>query len=62
VSVWTYHAGAGAGAGVQYGQGGGKAEQQERDWEKFFRAVDRAILERYSRPSGLPLLLVARDR
>jgi hypothetical protein len=57
VSVWTYHAG--AGAGVQYGQGGGKAEEQERDWEKFFRAVDRAILERHSRPSGLPLLLAA---
>lgn len=27
--------------------------------ERFFRAVDRAILAHYSRPSGLPLLLAA---
>ena len=27
--------------------------------ERFFRAVDRAVLERQSRPSGLPLILVA---
>jgi hypothetical protein len=62
VSVWTYHAGAGgpqAGAGVQHGQGGEKAEEMERDTKKFFRAVDRAILERHSRPSGVPLLLAA---
>ena len=62
VSVWTYHAGAAgpqAGAGVQHGQGGEKADEVERDTEKFFRAVDRAVLERHSRPSGLPLLLAA---
>lgn len=27
--------------------------------ERFFRAVDRAVLEQHSRPSGLPLLLAA---
>lgn len=61
-SVWTYHAGgrgAEAGAGVFHGQGGGKADLVQRDTEKFFRAVDRAILEHHSRPSGLPLVLAA---
>jgi hypothetical protein len=29
------------------------------DTEQFFRAVDRAVLEQHSRPSGLPLVLVA---
>ena len=62
VSVWTYRAGAAgpqAGAGVHHGQGGEKAEEEERDIGKFFRAVDRAILEQHSRPAGLPLLLAA---
>ncbi len=61
-SVWTYRAGAsgpGAGAGVRHGQGGEKAAEVERDTAKFFRALDRAILERHSRPSGLPLILAA---
>jgi hypothetical protein len=31
----------------------------DRDTEQFFRAVDRAILENYSRPNGIPLLLAA---
>ena len=29
------------------------------DTERFFRAVDGAVLEHYSRPSGLPLILAA---
>jgi len=29
------------------------------DTERFFRAIDRAVLEQYSRPSGMPLLLAA---
>jgi hypothetical protein len=61
-SVWTYHAGAAgpqAGAGVHHGQGGGKADEVDRDAERFFRAVDRALLEHHSRPSRLPLLLAA---
>jgi hypothetical protein len=60
--VWTYHAGVGgaaAGAGVHHGQGGEKAPEVERETERFFRAVDSAILEYYSRPSRLPLLLAA---
>lgn len=31
----------------------------DADTEAFFRAVDRAVLEHHSRPSGLPLLLAA---
>ncbi len=61
-SVWTYRAGAsgpGAGAGVHHGQGGEKDVEMERDTSKFFRALDRAILEQHSRPSGLPLVLAA---
>jgi hypothetical protein len=38
---------------------GGKKDEVDKDAERFFRAVDRAILEHHSRPSGLPLLLAA---
>lgn len=31
----------------------------ERDTERFFRIVDRAILENYSRPNSVPLILAA---
>lgn len=34
-----------------------RQEDIDADTEKFFRAVDRAVLEHHSRPSGLPLLL-----
>lgn len=33
--------------------------EAERDTERFFRAVDEAVLENHSRPSGAPLLLAA---
>lgn len=36
---------------------GGKGSKVDSDTERYFRAVDRAILEHHSRPSGLPLLL-----
>lgn len=38
---------------------GGKKEEADIDAERFFRAVDRAVLEHSSRPSGLPLILTA---
>jgi hypothetical protein len=38
---------------------GSKKDDVEIDVERFFRAVDRAIDEHYSKPSGLPLLLAA---
>lgn len=43
---------------MYHGQGGRK-DQIDLDAERYFRAVDRAVLEHHSRPSGLPLLLVA---
>ena len=39
--------------------GAGKQAEIDKDTERYFRAVDRAILERHSRPSGLPLILAA---
>lgn len=36
---------------------GVKEDAVAKDTERFFRAVDRAVLEHHSRPSGLPLLL-----
>lgn len=50
--------GGGAGAGMRHGHGG-KKDEVEVDRGRFFRAVDRAILEHHSRPAGLPLILAA---
>lgn len=36
---------------------GGKESEVDLDAERFFRAVDRGILEHHSRPSALPLIL-----
>src|SRR5665811_1012434 len=38
---------------------GGKKDEIEKDVEKFFRYVDRFVLENYSKPSKLPLILVS---
>ena len=38
---------------------GGKKDEADIDAERFFRAVDRAVLDHSSRPSGLPLILAA---
>lgn len=43
---------------MHHGQGGSK-DEIDADAERFFRAVDRAVLEHHSRPSGLPLMLAA---
>jgi len=43
---------------MHHGQGG-KKDEIGGDAERFFRAVDRAVLEHHSRPSGLPLMLAA---
>jgi hypothetical protein len=47
-----------SGATVHFGSGQ-SAEEVDLDRERFFRAIDREILMRHSRPSGLPLMLVA---
>lgn len=38
---------------------GQKKEEVDRDRDRFFRAVDRGVMENHSKPTGLPLLLVA---
>lgn len=43
---------------MHHGQGG-KKDEVDSDAQRFFRAVDRAVLEQHSRPSGLPLMLAA---
>ena len=54
----TVRSAARSGAPMYHGQGG-KKDEVDLDAERYFRAVDRAILERHSRPSGLPLMLAA---
>jgi len=46
------------GPAIYHGQGA-KKDEVDLDTERFFRAVDRAVMEHHSRPSGLPLLLAA---
>ena len=43
---------------VFHGQGS-KRDEVDKDMERFFRVIDREVLDRFSRPSGLPLILVA---
>jgi len=38
---------------------GGEQRMDDNEAERFFRAVDRAVTDHHSRPSGLPLLLAA---
>lgn len=50
----------GSGAGIPLRHGlGGKGNEADKEADRYFRAVDRAVLEHYSRPSGLPLILAA---
>jgi hypothetical protein len=51
------YGGAGGSQGAMHHGHGGKKDQVDLDAERFFRIVDRAVLEHFSRPSGLPLLL-----
>jgi hypothetical protein len=53
--VGPYHA-TGGSAGIHHGRGQ-KKDDVDLDMERFFRIVDRGILDHYSRPTGLPLLL-----
>lgn len=45
-------------ASMSHGHGGRK-DEADVDEDRFFRAIDRAILEHHSQPSGLPLMLAA---
>lgn len=53
------HGGIGGGHVAMHDGQGGKKDAIDIDTERFFRAVDRAMLEHHSRPSGLPLMLAA---
>lgn len=47
-----------AGTGIHHGHGS-KSDEVEKDAERFFTVVSRAVAEHYSEPSGLPLILAA---
>ncbi len=53
------YGGVGGGSNRMHHGHGGKADEADIDAERFFRAVDRAVLEHYTKPSGLPLILAA---
>ena len=55
--VGSYGTGA-QGSAMYHGQGG-KKDEVDIDAERFFRVIDREVLERFSKPSGLPLILAA---
>jgi hypothetical protein len=57
-TVASYGGSGGESRPMHHGQGG-KKDEVDSDAERFFRAVDRAVLEHHSRPSGLPLILAA---
>ena len=58
-STVSPYGGIGGGHGAMHHGHGGKKDEIDSDAERFFRAVDRAVLEHHSRPSGLPLMLAA---
>jgi hypothetical protein len=51
--------GEGPGSRAMHHGHGGKADEVDVDMERFFRAIDRTVIEHLSKPSGLPLLLAA---
>ncbi len=57
-TVASYGGAGGSSSPMHHGHGG-KEPEVDIDAERFFRAVDRAVLEHYSQPSGLPLILAA---
>ena len=57
-TVASYGGAGGRQSAMHHGHGG-KESEVDIDAERFFRAVDRAVLEHHSRPSGLPLILAA---
>lgn len=62
MTVASYGAGAarpGGGATASIHAHGDKRDEVDIDRDRFFRAIDRGVLEHHSRPSGLPLVLAA---
>lgn len=57
-TVASYGGVGGGHSAIHHGHGG-KESEVDIDAERFFRAVDRTVLEHHSQPSGLPLILAA---
>lgn len=57
-TVASYGGTGGPSVAMHHGHGG-KGDEMDDDAERFFRAVDRSVLEAYSRSSELPLILAA---
>jgi len=57
-TVASYGGTGGAGSAMKHGHGD-KKDEMDNDTERFFRMVDRTILESHSQPSALPLILAA---
>jgi hypothetical protein len=57
-TVASYGGVGGASTPMRHGHGG-EEDEADIDADRFFRAIDRAVFEHYSRPSGLPLILAA---
>jgi hypothetical protein len=57
--IGTYGAKAGGGGTAVHHRHGSTRDEVEIDMVRFFRSIDRGILEYHSRPSGLPLMLAA---
>lgn len=57
LTVASYGMGAGE-LPMRHGHGG-RRDEVDKDTERYFRAVDRAVLRHHSRPSELPLMLAA---
>lgn len=58
-SYLTHGSYGGVGETAMYHGHGGKKDEIEKEIEKFFIYVDRFVLENYSKPSKLPLILVS---
>jgi hypothetical protein len=57
-TVASYGGVGGSSQAMHHGHGG-KNDETGSDAVRFFRAVDRSVLESHSRPSGLPLILAS---
>jgi len=57
-TVASYGGVGGGTVSMRHGHGG-KADEVDSDADRFFRAVDRTILEHHSRPTKLPLMLAS---
>jgi len=57
-TVASYGTGTG-GPGPMYHGHGSRKDEVDKDTERYFRAVDRAMMAQFSKPSALPLVLAA---